>query len=632
MRTLLAIMCVILAAMTAGARLFVRPDPVLPDDVIDSLFAIDPAVAHPAAAAVIEDFTQHILERGDVEAVRVDLAAASRDPELRVAMARSYEARVGHAVSDVPRLVWSTGPNPARRVQMAMFRAWHFETFGSAVDIVADPSNRDLTKSIVQSVAGAGPDVIEYIGGAHLTTLVDAGIALDITEYAQEHDFGIGTVFPAAVSSVARADAAGQMRQYGYPCNLDYKVLLYHRDLFDQAGVAHPSGGWSIDEMRAVASEVLASQELSIRPAFAFMSLGPFDAVLAGGGELFATSTRAYSAYNSDETVRALELYQDLMYVHGTMPRPAEAASMSASTAGGFGGGSTVSAPGLFAQKSVLMHVGGRWEYVVYAIANRDRVYVPAIDRTLSGLDTESHAGRIAALESARESLLRDVLLPLKPAELAALRECLNDGDRAGLLHIGVAHVPTSTGTPYYAVAARSSVVNRALTQRDPERLAHAKRFIRFLGSEAYNEQINGTFDSIAGRVEYCVDDDGVAGVPAALPGLEDFDAPVFTEVVLDYGAERVLSEYIGRHRLMRLMTEVLEDVQSGSIEPGVAARRAEEAVNRQIVANVMRDARLRAQWVLDTGVDPSVLVPGLRDSSGRSISLREQIERAGFN
>ncbi|MEM1423824.1 MAG: hypothetical protein AAGH64_07450, partial [Planctomycetota bacterium] len=300
-----------------------------------------------------------------------------------------------------------------------------------------------------------------------------------------------------------------------------------------------------------------------------------------------------------------------------TMPRPAEAASTSASTAGGFGSDVAGSAPGLFAQRAISMYVGGRWEYVTFAIANRDQVIVPAIDRRIEAIDADSDEA--ALLRVARASLMRDVLVPLSDG---AMRAALTDDDRAALLQIGAVHVPTVTGTPYYAVTARSALINRALERSDPQRLEYAKRFLRFLGSGAYNEQINGTYDSICGRIEYCIDDDGVSGPPRPLPGLEGFDAPVFTEAMLEYADSWQLSPYIGRGRLNTLVNEVLELVQSNDLTPEEAAARAEEAINRQILSQLREDRPMREQWEAETGVPIDRLVVGLRENN-EAVSLR---------
>jgi ABC-type glycerol-3-phosphate transport system substrate-binding protein len=452
-----------------------------------------------------------------------------------------------------------------------------------------------------------------------MISLVRAGIALDITDYAEEHGFGVETVFDAARSSIAVPNDRGELRQYAYPCNVGYTVLMYHRDLLANAGVAVPTGGWTIDEMRRAGERVLAVEHDLARPLFAVMNLDPFNTALGAGGRLFNSEAATHCVFNSPATVAGLGAYRDLMYEHGAMPRPAEAASMSASTAGGFGSDVSGSAPGLFAQKSIAMYVGGRWEYVIFAIANRDRVVVPAIDRRLDRLASDAREAEL--LRAARASLVRDVLVPIGDDAHAAVEACLTEEDRARLLHIGIAHIPTVTGEPYYAASARGAAVNRALARDDPDRLVYAMRFLRFLGSEPYNEQINGTYDSICGSIAFCTDEDGISGPPAPLPGLTGFDSPVYTEAMLRYAEPWEVSPYIGRTRLMTLMGEVLQDLQGGAISAQEAAARIEESINRQIIANVRADAGLRERWSAATGIDPGAI-----DTRG-STPIRAQIE-----
>ncbi|MEM1166825.1 MAG: extracellular solute-binding protein [Planctomycetota bacterium] len=635
MRTILLGVFAVLIVMSVIARTVVLPQQRSLEGLVDAYFAAGDAPQHPDVAALVTSFRDRVESAGlppierfaDVLNLPDTGDAGELKSDYRALFARHYREQTGTYLTGVPQLVWSTDANPAREVQMALFRTWHLRNYGEPVDIVTDPSNRQLTKAIVQSVAGAGPDIIEYYGAADLHSLVNAGIALDITDYAEEHGFNVETVFPAARSSIAVETEEGELRQYAYPCNVGYGVLLYHRDMFRQAGVTAPKHGWTFDELREVGQKVMESPNLTSRPRFVVMGVSNFDAALASGGRFFPERLRTHSIYNSPESATGLRAYQDLMYRHGIMPKPAEAASMSASTPGGFGGNATVSAPGLFAQKSIVTYIGGRWEYVTFAIANRDRVILPAIERRLA--ETDADASEAALLRSARDVMARDVLLPLSQEQLDAVHAALTPEDRARMLDIGVAHIPTTTGTPYYQTAARGAVVNRALKRDDPERLVYAMRFLEFLGSEEYNEQINGAFDSICGRIEYCVDADGVSGPPAALPGLEGFDSPVFAEVMLQYAEGWQLSPYIGRGRMSTLVEEVLEDVQSNSITPEVAVHRIEENINRQILANIDRDERLRAQWIAETGgLDPDDIQPGLRDSSGEVVTIRQQIEQ----
>lgn len=636
MRLLLVLISAALLVMSVVAATVVRPERTSSDDVIDAYFTLGTDATHPDVRALMLGFRDHAQEIGlpPVE-VFSDLLASDDEGRLRLyrrAFAEFYEQHAGEPLANTPRLVWSTDANPARDVQMALFRTWHLETFGTPCDIDTDPSNRELTKAIVQSVAGAGPDVIEYIGPADLRSLVDAGIALDITDYAQQHGFGADTVFAAARSSIAAPNESGELRQYAYPCNVGYTVLMYHADLFELAGVTPPpADGWTIDQMRRTGERVVNSDAIPSRLLFAVMNLDALNAALAGGGALFSEPHATHSTFNSPETVAALTAYHALMYEHGAMPTPSDAASMS--SASGFSGDVAGAAPGLFAQKSIAMYVGGRWEYVTFAITNRDRVIIPAIDRRLAKLDrlaSEDAEREAALLRGARSSLIRDVLVPISEAQSAAIDACLSPADRERLLHIEIAHVPTTTGVPSYSASARGAVVNRALERDDPERLVYAKRFLRFLGSAAYNEQINGTYDSICGRTEFCFDDNGIAGPPAPLPGLEGFDSPVFIEAMAEYAEPWRLSPYIGRTRTLTILGEVLEDLQGDSITPAEAALVAEETLNRQVLANVRSKAALREQWTAATGLDPDDITPGRRDASGELVTIRQQIERIG--
>lgn len=504
------------------------------------------------------------------------------------------ETDLGYPLSDVPTLVWSTDDNPARRIQCALFRAWHLRTYAEPIDIVTDPTNRDITKTIVQCVAGAGPDIIETYGPVQLDQLVSAGVALDITDVANKEGFGVDRVFAAAVKSMAIKG-----RQYAFPCNMGYVVLFYHRDLFRAAGVAEPSGPWTIDQLIDVGKKLMAADTSGRRVAI----MGPHPATMAEahGSRLFNKDGTA-SFFNNDRTITAFRAYQDLVYKHHIMPSPSEAASMAASGGANMNAdAASASASALFAAKVSVMVTDGRWSYKGLAERNRDRVLIPAIDRKLASLDVASDEAKLLA--SVRSSLLVDVLLPLSDGQERAYRACLNDDDRSRLLDLGVAHVPTLSGTPYYAADARVAIVNRA-----SPRAELAARFLRFLASREYNDQINHTFDSICGVPEFCFDSDGIAGPPMPVPGLECFDSPVFADAMANYANPTETSPFIGRARIGMFDGPVYERLIANSMTPEAAAKEIEDRINEQIGFNLRRDTQLRALWEQITGktFDPS--------------------------
>jgi ABC-type glycerol-3-phosphate transport system substrate-binding protein len=518
------------------------------------------------------------------------------------------------ALGSVPRLVWSTDDNPARRTQAALFRAWHLKTYGTPIDIVTDPANRDITKVVIQCVAGKGPDIIESYGPAQLRQMVDAGVALDVTAEATGGGFGIERAFEAAWPSMSVEDGSGELRQYAFPCNVGYTVLFYHKDLFEQAGLQEPSGEWSIAEATAMAKQLIEhARGQGIQRRVGLMNLGAWDMALAAGGR-FLNEDGTASVYNSAQTIAGLTAFQNMMYVDRVSPTPAEAASMA--TAGGASMNTTAetaSASSLFAEKVAAMYVGGRWEYASLASRNFEQVIRPAAQRELA---LGSLGEREAALvREAIEILQRDILNHLSDAQFEALTGTLTEADRRRLLQVGVAHVPSVTGRPFYTAGARVAVVNRSSELRE-----EAVRFLAFLGSREYNEQINGAFDSICGVPEFCLDESGISGPPRALPGLEEMDSPVFVEAMLMYAEPEQLSAFIGSGRLGALAGPVVEKLEKRDIGPAEAARVIENRINNQIAANLRRDDALRERWEAMVGAafDPDP-----------SVSLRLQVERA---
>lgn len=620
MRWVILALVSVWTVLTVVGYTVVLPSEAEDIDVIASYFEVD-GEADPELQAFLDGFRAFTSDRIGAEAPSDLSAVFTLEPAQRdrlIALFREYHAlnrREGTPSLDaVPTLVWSTDDNPARRTQAALFRAWYLRTYNQPIDIVTDPANRDITKVVIQCVAGKGPDIIESYGPSQLQQMVDAGVALDVTEAAQRDGFGIERAFEAAWPSMAVEQRGGEWRQYAFPCNVGYTVLFYHRDLFEQAGVEPPSGPWSIDEATRKAKALIENaRDRGIERRVGIMNLGAWDMALAAGGR-FLNEDGTASIYNSPETIAGLTAFQDMMYVDRVSPTPAEAASMA--TAGGANMNTTAetaSASSLFADKVAAMYVGGRWEYAQMASRNFEQVIRPAAERELASGEPSDAESEL--IREAIAILQRDILNPLSDSQYEALVGTLTEADRSRLLQVGVAHVPSVTGTPFYMAGARVAVVNRSSELRE-----EAVRFLRFLGSEVYNEQINGAFDSICGVPAYCLDEDGISGPPRALPGLEQMDSPVFVEAMLEYAEPEQLSDFIGPGRLGALAGPVIEKLEKRDIGPAEAARVIEKRINMQIAANLRRDASLRERWEELTGVefDPDPSVP-----------LRQQVERA---
>ncbi len=608
--------------LTAFAYVVVVPERARDQDLIRAYWQVAAEGSNAAVASVVASFLKEnptIAGKptpGPAELLRMDRGAL----EATFAAFRAHMLKNGTDLSKAPALVWSTDDNPARRVQCQLFRVWHLRTFGEPVDIVPDPTNRDITKTIVQCVAGAGPDIIEAYGPAELGQMVSAGVALDVTDEAGENGFGVETVWPAAVSSIAVQPPAGGRRgdaprQYAYPCNVGYTVVFYHRDLFREAGIPEPTAPWSIEQLLAASKKLMAADPSGRRVGI--MGLGAWNLAL-WGGNTFYNEDQTASLYNNPRTIAGFRAYQDMMYRDKVMPTPAEAASMASSGGANMNAGAeSASASALFAAKVSAMVSDGRWSYVSLAQRNRDRVIKPAVERRLAALEGDSsEAARRerGLLESGLKSWMADVLVPISTEQHAALSACLTAEDRTRLIDVGVMHVPTIDGTPFYEAAARVAIVNRVSKHKEL-----GVRFLRFLASAEYNNQINFTFDSICGVPRYCLAalGGGIKGPPEPLPGLEAFDSTVFVEAMEKYAGPWELSPFIGRARLGMIAGPILERLTNNSITPEEAAREIEDGINAQIRANLIRDEDLRREWERRVGkaFDPSV-------------PLREQVQR----
>jgi ABC-type glycerol-3-phosphate transport system substrate-binding protein len=606
-RWAIAILVALWGLLTAFGYLVVVPDDARDAGVIAAYLAVADDPGHERTRDVVEGFAEWLEARGappPLPAERLPSVLGLPTAERRAyfdAFRQFAAQRDDLDLAAVPTLVWSTDDNPARPLQCALFREWRLRTYGEPADIITDPSNRDITKAIVQCVAGAGPDIIEAYGPAQLQQVVGAGLAHDVTDVARERGFDVSRVFETAVPSIATGG-----RQYAFPCNIGYTVLFYHRDLFRRAGVPEPGGPWSYDEFLEACRE-LVEAGVCQKP-FVYVNFTPWDMTLPLGID-FLNEDATASFYNQPATVAALQAYLDIVYRHKMSPSPAEAASKATSGGANMNADAqSASASAFFLNKDAAMVIDGRWQYVSMALRNWS-IIEAAVERRLAALP--GGGAEADLLRSARRKIDASPLNALTDAEMDALRGVLTDADRARMLDIGIGHVPTYNGTPFYKANARMAIVNKGSKHRDL-----AVQFLEFLSTESYNDHINETFDSICGVPAFCFDEDGISGPPQPLPGLERFDSPIFAEAVRDYASPDKVSPFIGQARLGDLVKPFMERLQNDAISPVEAAAGIEDVINGQIRANLIREPELRAEWERRTGraFDPE-------------LGLREQLE-----
>lgn len=252
----------------------------------------------------------------------------------------------------ITHLRWATDDNPARKVQVSAFH-----TLFPRERVTVDPGlGGDQTKLIVQCATGTGPDIIDLGSEGQMQTLVEAGVLLDLTPYAQQMGFDPGRTYPALAPALAFDG-----KQYRFPCNVWANCVIYNRRIFDDHGVPYPKPGWTYDEFVATAKAIREKPSKSGQthiPIANWLNTWLYEDMLIGfGGRLFSPDG-LHSQLAAPESVSALNLYRDMMWKDHIIPTAAESSAMSGQ--GGWG------SQGInwFSDGRAAMIVIGRW-YIV---------------------------------------------------------------------------------------------------------------------------------------------------------------------------------------------------------------------------------------------------------------------------
>lgn len=267
---------------------------------------------------------------------------------LFVLMYVGAEATLDRPKNDgVVHLTWATDPNPARQVQCSLFGQMYPGT-----EVSVDPQTGDDTKLIVRCATGTGPDILD-LGQESMSTMVDAGILLDLTPYASKMGFGPSRTYPAVRNAISLDG-----RQYRFPCNVFADAIVYNKAIFDDHNVPYPKKNWTYDDFIRTAKMIINNPSKSGVQHMAianYANTGLLNNLLVGNGAHLFEPDGLHSALNDPPARAALKQYHDMMFVDKILPTPADAAAMSSQ--GGWGSGGM----DWFSDGKAAMIIIGRW-------------------------------------------------------------------------------------------------------------------------------------------------------------------------------------------------------------------------------------------------------------------------------
>jgi multiple sugar transport system substrate-binding protein len=261
----------------------------------------------------------------------------------------------------VVTLRWVTDPNPARKLQIELFRKKH-----PNIDVYVDQASTGMmAKVLVQLAAHAGPDLIDIYTPDHLAYFAEYGALLPISEKCEAAGIDTSQFWPQCRHWM---EYKGEL--FGIPTNGGTFVLFYNRDHFDEAGLAHPDETWTWDDYMDAARKLTVRNEKTNRvERYGCYPSEPRHLIWQAGGEMW-NDEMTVCTLDSPEVKRAFDLYFDARMKHRVAPSLGDEQSFAA---GGWGGGNIGSPIPLFASGKVSMLDTGRFGIVSFRQYQKDQ-------------------------------------------------------------------------------------------------------------------------------------------------------------------------------------------------------------------------------------------------------------------
>ncbi len=115
--------------------------------------------------------------------------------------------------------------------------------------------------------------------------------------------------------------------QYGLPESFSNVVLIYNKDLFDQAGVAYPTADWTQDDLQAAAEAIRALGD-DIFGIWQPITYNEFFKVVAQYGGALLNEDKTEFTINSPENIQAAQTLVDRVLVSNVQPNTVQQGGM----------------------------------------------------------------------------------------------------------------------------------------------------------------------------------------------------------------------------------------------------------------------------------------------------------------
>jgi multiple sugar transport system substrate-binding protein len=178
-----------------------------------------------------------------------------------------------------------------------------------------------FTQMQTRVASGSAPDAYE-LNYENFVSYAKKGVLRDLSELFAITNFGTSALNQQALGAFATDGV-----QYGMPASFSNVLLIYNKDLFDQAGVAYPMDEWTWDDVDEAAMKIrsLGDDIFGYHQGIHFFEF--FKAVQQNGGSLLNEDMTQFTV-NRPENVETLQRMVDRVQKMNVMATDAQLSGM----------------------------------------------------------------------------------------------------------------------------------------------------------------------------------------------------------------------------------------------------------------------------------------------------------------
>jgi multiple sugar transport system substrate-binding protein len=257
------------------------------------------------------------------------VAPSAAPPTVAASVAAPSQAAASPLASDAgytgppTTISYSIWGDPTElKAQQAIVDAFHAANPNITVKVDVAEWESYWDKLGTGIAGGAAPDVFA-MDGPLFPDYQTRDVLLDLKPYIDRDGYDLSQLADLAVKDFTTPDG-----QFGLPRDLNVVALYYNKKLFDEAGIAYPDETWDWAKLVEVGKQLTKDKDGDGTPdQWGFytetsdMENYWSELVWQNGGDIISPDHKT-SLVGSDQTVAALQFFQDLIYKDKIMAPP----------------------------------------------------------------------------------------------------------------------------------------------------------------------------------------------------------------------------------------------------------------------------------------------------------------------